>query len=210
MIISPLSRYRLSLVPVLIVFAAGLLVRLIDVVRLKQVGRAVAICCLVLASIIFQRWVLPLPEDAKNGETQFLDYWASARSYAAEKRYEEAAEEMGRLLTLTGAGGRRSGWIEQCEADYVTYRVHALIARGALEEAKAILDRGTSAWIGAFQARGFGSVYPLLNFGALYIRFDDPATAGYLLRRMLQLSPNDADADRARRLLASIAETGDE
>src|SRR6185295_11427146 len=37
MIISPLSRYRLSLVPVLIVFAAGLLVRLIDVVRLKQV-----------------------------------------------------------------------------------------------------------------------------------------------------------------------------
>ena len=210
MIISPLSRYRLSLVPALIIFAAGMLVQAIDAVRLRNAGRAVAICGLVLASIVFQRWVLLLPEGAQTGETQFLDYWASARTYAAQKRYEEASEEMGLLLTLLGDGTRRSSWIEQCEADYVTYRVHALIARGALGEAKAMLDRGTRAWLDSFQARGFGTVYPLLNFGALYIRLDDPDTAGYLLRRMLQLSPNDADADRARRLLASIAETSDE
>ena len=209
MLISSLSRYRLSLVPVLIMFAAGLLVQTGDAARLRNLGRLTVIFCFVLASVVFQRWVLPLPDGAKHTETYLLDYWASARVYAGEGRYEQAAAEMGRLLSLARGVMQRTALLEQSEADYASYRASALIEQGRLEEARVVVDEGTTALLGAHHERGDGTSYPLLNFAVLYVRLDEPAKAIPLLKRFLEQAPNDPLADRAKRLLTRLEQSAD-
>jgi glycosyltransferase involved in cell wall biosynthesis/4-amino-4-deoxy-L-arabinose transferase-like glycosyltransferase len=208
LVISPLSRYRLALVPVLIIFAAGFLFHLLEAVGQRNMRRTVGLSCLILISVLFQRVIFPLPEGSKHDETFLLDYWASARVYARDREYEAAAEEMGRLVSLAKGHLEPSISLAQHESDYAAYRAAALIEQGRMDTARVVIDQGVSDWLEAYERHGGGPGFPLFNFATLYIRLNENSQAILLLRRFLNLAPDGVLAARARGLLARLEQDG--
>lgn len=201
MVISPLSRYRLALVPILIVYAAGLVVRLTDLYKERRWREALVVGALVLAGIALQRAVVPLDEASKHHETYLLDYWASARVHAADGQFERAAREMGRLVELSVSLSDRSPLTDQHEADHATYVARQLIQEGNTKQALEVIDRGTLGFLRVAGTPGVASYYPIFNFATLYVKLRERHKAIDALKRFIELAPADPLIPRATQLL---------
>lgn len=100
-----LARYRLALVPVLIIYGAFALVRIVDAVRRREWTTALASTALITASAVLSHLVSPIPGLRTDLATahHFLEYFHSAKLYGSKKEYERAAVELARMRRRAAA-----------------------------------------------------------------------------------------------------------
>jgi hypothetical protein len=194
-----LARYRLILVPVLLLYAAVLLVSLSDALRERNAHRVIGTLGLMLAASLVQHVIVPLDERTKD-RVHALDYLGAARVYAEDDQFDRAANEMRRLLDKAQRSPRHIEGMALFETDYRVFLARSLIAQGAWEEAKGQIDLAIAA-----HARIREPVsYPYLNFGALYLKMGESAKAKTFLVRFLELEPEGPLAEKVRRVLARL------
>ena len=199
-----LGRYRLVLVPVLIVYAAVGVATIIDMLRRQQMARAVAALALTLGIAGIQNWLLPIPflrtmpEYSVDGPTYFL----SARIYAADGRFDRAVEELRRLRLQ---GQRYPNFPEQLrsislyEGDYRVAWAVQLLDEGKPEAAREQLVLAEATYADQFHLSR-----PHYNLGILYLRFAELAKTRAFFERFLEVEPDGTRADSVRQLLAGL------
>ncbi len=200
MVLSPISRYRLALVPLLIVYGAVALIRLAVAVRECRFRPAAGILGLIIGCALFQHMVLRLPESAYRVYPP--DYFAGARAYAESNQFNRAAVEMARLRERLPqypqfASARSDASL--LEGDYRTQRARQLLAEGKQTEA-----RQQTALAEAAYGQHPNLSYPNYNLGLLYLRLGEAEKARGCLERFLTLEPSGGRADRVRSLLATL------
>ncbi|MFH1575236.1 MAG: hypothetical protein ABIG68_14735, partial [Acidobacteriota bacterium] len=196
------GRYRLTLVPVLILFAAPFLVRLYRVVRERNRRTLAGLAALLFGALLAQHLSLAALGAGWIGPNA-ADYLGSAQIYAASGQYDRAAGEVSRLVDRQrrhGGDGRGLSFYEAHRRLYLG--LHLLRqnlraeARDQLVSAEAALDSGSEP-----------SAYLLYQIGLAYLDLPDTEQAIRLLRRSLAVEPGGAVADEVRRILLQIAGT---
>src|SRR6185295_4781853 len=94
-----LARYRLALVPVLIIYGAVALVHLVDAARLRQRTAALGDAALIAAAWILAYFISPIPSLRTDFGTAHhaLEYFNSTKLYGSRREYERAATELVRM-----------------------------------------------------------------------------------------------------------------
>jgi 4-amino-4-deoxy-L-arabinose transferase-like glycosyltransferase len=195
-----LARYRLVLVPPLMIYGATGLVSLVDAIRTKQRGMAKVYLGLVLILAVIQHVVLPFPgmREAPDYVIHSYDYFNAAEIYAADSRPDQAVTEMERLQERAGQHPGFAAVGAEARLREGNYRVQwakRLIVEGRREEATRQAGAAQAAY------RPLGLSDPQLALGHLYLDLEDPATARRLLQRFLELEPEGSRADEVRRTL---------
>jgi hypothetical protein len=194
-----LARYRLVLVPVLLLYAAVLLVSLSDALRERNAHRVIGTLGLMLAASLVQHVIVPLDERTKD-RVHTPDYLGAARVYAEDNQFDRAANEMRRLLDKAQRSPRHVESMPLFETDYRVFLARSLIAQDEWEEAKGQIDLAIAAHTRAREPVS----YPYLNFGALYLKMGESAKAKTFLVRFLELEPEGPLAEKVRRVLARL------
>ena len=202
------ERYRLTLVPVLTLYAAAFLVWLVDALRKKQAARALVGLGLVLGITLTQQVALPLLKKSMGygkGYGWGRQFLAAAKVYESEGQLDRAVAEMVRLRERARHNARIAN-IEpiaaSLEGEYRTKWVKQLLEQGRWNEAKRELQLAEAAY--AEQPAQPGPQY---NLALLYISLGEPTKAKALLRRFLELEPDGPKAERARRLLIELGDS---
>jgi len=194
------ERYRLTLVPVLLLYAAAALVWLFEAFREKRLARASGGLGLILGLAVIQQAWLPLHDSAEYEPG--TGYFHAGQVYAAEGRFDRAAAEMMRLGEVVGQGPR-SGTIGSLalvmEGDYRALWAKELIEQGRREEARQQVEQAATAY-----SRTAEVSYPYYNIGLLYLKLDESAKARAAFDRFLTLEPEGPRADQVRRLLLKL------
>ena len=203
-VISAVSRYRLALVPFLIIYSAALVSYLVEKFRATE-WRAIAVrvAVLLVPAVILQRAVLTLPDSAKDYAYR-PDYVAAARTYAELKQYDRAAAEMRTLIAKNDAMHGHRPIPNYLLADYRLFQAHGFLQRGLRAEAREALAQAVATFTEPVKESEAALSYPLFNFGLLYLKLDEPAQARQVLQRFLELDPTNPLADKARSLLSRL------
>jgi hypothetical protein len=198
------GRYRLVLVPVLIVYGAAGVLRVADAIRARQLATASACVGLILALAVLQQAVIPI-RSVRNRDMYAVhrpEYTLSAEIYASEGKLERAVAEIERLqmkakenanfsdllaATYIYEGNFRAAWAQQ------------LLKEGKREDARRQTDLAGAAY--AHHAR---LSYPYGSLGLLYLALNEPATAKAYFQRFLELEPDGPRADAVRRALSKL------
>lgn len=196
MLTSPIARYRLVLVPVLILYAAVVVIRFAVTIRHQEGRQAIGLLGLIVGCVLFQQFVLRLPQGVYS-----LDYLAAARAYAEERQFDRAAAEMGRLLEKVRQGSQHPTDVPLFETDYHLLLARHLLQQGNREETKHQAGKGAAAYA-RYRQHGGEAAYPYFNLGLLYRRFDEPAKARDFFERFLILEPEGPRAEQVRRILS--------
>jgi len=193
MITIVLARFRLALVPVLILGAAFFLVELLSTLRRRQFSRAVALVTLVLALSLFQQLLAPVTPGRSHIRAQ--EYILAAQAYEQEKRYELALLELARLRENLGQatpqvfeGHLRIKWA----AD--------LLLHGNREAARRQVQLAQKVYTEAGDDTGTA----LYNSGIIYIMLGEPDKATEFFEEYLNRHPHGPKAHEIRDLLASL------
>ncbi len=201
-----LGRYRLSLVAVLVVYAAAGAVRAFDALHARQVGPAVVFVGLVAAAAAIQQFVAPIPrlrEDPGMGFIYAPEYHVAASIYTKEGRWDRAVDEMTRLRLRidrhqVSAGYRQAAATAAVvEGDY-----RAGWARHLLEQQRPDEARRQVEEVERLYARRPEDSRMHYNLGVLYSKLGDLPRARARFERFLALEPHGDRADRVRALLA--------
>ena len=93
------ARYRLTIVPVLIIYGAAGLIWMWEVIRARRVGGGVTYVCLLLGFVTLQQLVLPIPTLRENPSFVIYpsEYLVAADIYARDGRLDLAVREVERL-----------------------------------------------------------------------------------------------------------------
>ena len=205
MITMIMGRLRLVLVPLLIVYAAVLLVRLFQAARNRQTAKVMTYLGLLLGIAVVQHILIPFHElrDVPYYALHHSDYYISARIYASEGRPDRAVAELERLQakarqrpgfarqvyeTTLYEGGYRSQWAEQ------------LIKEGKREDARLQAELAQAAY-----ANHLTQSAPYFTLGSLYLKLGEPAKARAFFERFLELEPDGPEAETVRRILSGQA-----
>jgi len=206
LIIAAVSRYRLTFVPFLIIYAAGLIAHLLEKVRAHDwQAAAVRATAFIVAAVILQRAVLTLPDTAKD-YTYLPDYLAAARTYAERKQYARAADEIRSLIAKNQALPTPRQIPSFVLTDYQLFQAHEFLQRGQEVEARQALEKAVETFAEPVQESEAPMSYPLFNFALLYIKLDEPAQARQALDRFIRLDPANPLAGKAKKLLAQLGE----
>ncbi len=194
-----MSRYRLALVPFLILYSAAILVRLAAVAREKNLTQALGIIGVICVLAFFQRAFVPLPEIIKG--VYPVDYAASAEAYARDKRFDLAVGEMDRLVSRPKERISKDVLIEGFvfEGDYRTQWATQLLREGKREEAKKQVELAETAY-----RRSPDRSIPYYNLGLLYAVLGEPTKAKGYLEQFLDKAPRHPLADHARSVLSRL------
>jgi 4-amino-4-deoxy-L-arabinose transferase-like glycosyltransferase len=193
------ERYRLVLVPAILLYASVALIRLFETVRERHIAQALRGLGLILGVAIVQHvWVPSIPLDMYQPGGTHL--WA-ARVYLSENRFEKALGELDRLAEE----------VKQYPGLAVLANDASLLEGDSRARwAQHLLGQGKrdEAWQQVTQAeRAFAShlnlSVPCYNLGVLYLRLGEPAKAKMYFDRFLTLEPDGARANLVRRLLVS-------
>lgn len=205
LVFSALSRYRLTLAPYLVLYAAGLIVYLTEKIRAAE-RRAVGwALMLVIVSIIVQHSLLRLPNSLRNYAFT-ADYLAAARAYAEQKRYDRATAEMAKLIDKMQESSERSTIPAYILADYQLFQAQGLLQRGLRAEARDALQQAVGTFSHSGQESTMAATYPWFNFGLLYLKLDEPAKAREALQKFVELDPTHPLVGRARNLLSRVGD----
>jgi hypothetical protein len=102
-----LGRYRLVLVPVLIIYGAAALAMLANAISQSKLPTAIAGSALIAGCAVLQHVILPLP--TVRTDPGIMVYWPeylfSASLYGSQKQYEQAVMEVMRLHAKSTDGG---------------------------------------------------------------------------------------------------------
>ncbi len=201
-----IGRYRLVLVPVLIVYGAGGLVWLGKTAQKKKMLHGIAYCGLIAALAVVQQFLLPVREVRDEPISAAihggLEYQFSATIYASDGLLERALLELDRLKAKAEQNPNFapiSAEASRMRGDCYAIWAQQLLNRGNQDEARRQ----------ARQARAEYSAYlhlsiPNYNLGVLYFRLKEAEEAKFFLHRFLELEPEGQRADVARRLRSKL------
>ncbi len=185
------ARYRLVVVPLLAVYAAGGLVAAIDALRSSRRARAAAYGAAILVLFLVQHVAAPIRtlRDRPYVGIHVPEYTASAMVYASESRYDRALDELARLRKEIG--GRPSYAdealsVDWLEADYRAAWGRDLLAAGRGDEARRLF-------------RSAADGYERLGLAA--ISSGDGGQAREFFEKLLAVEPDGPRAAEARRHL---------
>ncbi len=191
------ERYRLILVPVILLYAAAALVRLFGLLREKRIARALCGLGLILGIAVAQYlWVPPVQPEAYHRGEYYL--WA-ARVYLAESRFDRALEELERLAKRAQHHPGLAGFLAEAsllEGDSRAGWAQHLLDQGRRDEARDhVEERAEAAYASQLHLGA-----PWYNLGLLYLRLNETAKAWTLLDHFLTLEPEGPRAENVRRL----------
>ncbi len=198
-----IERFRLTLVPVLLLYAAAGILWLFDASREKRFVRLAGGIGLILGVALIQHVWIPLrgPE----GNAAGTGYFPAARVYAAEGRFDRSVAEMVRLRERAGPYPQNAMMVSDAqflEGEYRALWSEQLIKQGRGEEARQQVERAEAAY-----ASHLHLALPHYNLGVLYLTLGEPAKARTFLDRFLALEPEGPRAESVRRLLAGLKDS---
>jgi hypothetical protein len=198
------GRYRLTIVPVLIIYGAAGLVWLWEALRARRAGEAITYVTLVAGLVVLQQLVLPIQvlRDNPAFVVHPQDYLLAAHIYEHEGRPDLAVREVERLEVKAGERPSFAALARQAAlytSDYRTVWANQLVAEGKPDEARQQLAK-----VEATYAVNPELTYPSFNLGVLYLKLGDPAKARPYLERFLERQSTGAQAETARRLLSDM------
>ena len=198
-----LERFRLTLVPVLLLYAAVGLVRLFDDFREKRfVGLSGGVGLILGVAAIQHFWI---PLRGSEGYGPGTGYFPAARVYAAEGRFDRASAEMVRLRGMAGADPQTAGMVSDAtflEGEYRGLWAEHLLGQGKRAEARQQVERAEAAY-----ASHLHLASPCYNLGVLYLRLNEAGKAKTFLDRFLTLEPEGPRAAQVRHLLAELKDS---
>jgi tetratricopeptide (TPR) repeat protein len=200
-----LARFRLVLVPVLIIYAAAGLVAFGDAVRARRGSDGATYLALWAGVALTQHFVLPIPALREQHAIAIHrpEYLLAADIYARQGRPDRALAEIERLEARAAARPSFAELAREAalyDGDYRTQWALQLASDGRLAEARHQVER-VEATYQAYPELA----YPLYNLGFLHLTLGDTVKARAYFERFLAREPTGARADRARRELAAPA-----
>lgn len=201
-----LARYRLVLVPVLIIYGAAALVGFFDDIRSRKWVKCSTFLALVLGCSVLQQSVAPvLALRANTFHTLYSpQYHIAARIYASEGQFDRAVSEIVRLREKAKqAPGAESP--EQASNNAL------LEAKFRVQWANQLFDQGKPEQ-GRQQAELAQAVYAdhlRVSYPPDVVRdvpfiLDDPGHARAFFQFLLRLKPDGPEAEAVRRLLTNL------
>lgn len=188
------ARYRLVLVPPLLLYAGAFVVTTIRSVRDRRIWRATIAMALVAAFAVLQHLILPVTPTSQYARPQ--EYLLAAGLYEQRSEWDRAAGEMERLLRAIDPAGGLGVQIPRYEGFRRLYTGLSLLQRGRTQEAQRELEAAVTV--------APGLAMPHYFLGLLYLKDGgNPAAGRAHLERFLELEPVGSWADRARTLLGS-------
>ncbi len=199
-----LARYRLAIVPVVILYGGAGILRFIQTARARQVGPAIGYVGLVLGIAVLQHRVLPIPElrEGTGLSIRAQEYVFSAEIYASDGRPDRAAMEMERLRLATDTDlktAELAAFASLVEGDYRAVWALQLLEQGKRGEATREAQRAEMLFL-----RHRDISLTQYRLGVFYFHLSDAARAGVFLRQFLELEPQGPRADEVRRLLSRL------
>jgi len=199
-----LARFRLALVPVLIVCAAAGLVWCWDAARTPRAGRVAAYAALVIGSAAAQHLAAPIPalRDMPDLAVYPPEYLLAAHIYAHDGQFDRALAQIARLQARAA---ERPAFADLARAAALSEtELRTLWAGRLLAAGRRDLAIEQAAKAAAALPSPPGSASPLYDLGALFARLGEPGRARAHLQRFLAAEPAGPRADRARRALADL------
>ncbi len=193
------SRYRLSLVPWLMVLAALALYRIESAFRGGAVAPALRAATGILAGLLLVFGPLRLPQVASlPPRTQ--EPLMVAQIWEQRGEPGRALTEISNLRQRFAADGREEPpLLASLSGDYRVRYAHRLLDAGRTEEARHQAGLAEGEYASVAEAR------PLFNLGVLWARLGDAPRARVHLSQFLTLAPEDAMAAQARALLVRLS-----
>ena len=198
------ARYRLTIVPVLLIYGAAGLVWMWQVIRARRTGDAVTYVSLLAGLVALQHYVVPIRtlRDSPAFVIHPQDYLIAAHIYASDGRPDLAVREVERLEAKAVKRPSFAGLARQAAlytSDYRTQWANELAAQGKTDEARDQVARMEATYANHPELS-----YPSYNLGRLYLKLDDPTKARAHFERFLERQPVGAQADSVRRILADM------
>lgn len=181
------ARFRLSLLPVLILGAAFFVVEVSSMMAQKKAARAFAFLSIAAVVSMVQQFLVPLPP--REGFPRATEYLQSSQVYASEGRLVEAIAEMTRLRRQTTRLPPEGSLVL---GDYYVQRVSELLKSGDQKAALRNLQLAQSAYEEVAHLR---LSYPLYNLGLMYSKLGKREKAKEFLRRSSELESEAAESD---------------
>ena len=186
------ARYRLALVPPLLVFGAAFLVWLLDELRARRLRRVVIGAGLAALLALVQHGLAPLVPRGDYARPQ--EYLMAAAIYEGRREWSRAAGEMEHLVARVGDHRVLARSLPTFQALLGHYRGLGLLEAAQPAAAERELLRAV-----ATDPRLPG---PHFALGEMYMtQRADAVKARHHLERFLELAPRSPQADRARQLL---------
>ena len=200
MITVVLARFRLSLLPPLILGAAYCVTRVLSAARERKAARAVAVLAVAVGASLLQQWV-----SSRTPPQRYLrlaEYHLAAQVYASHQRYAAAVGEMARFRRIArGVPGREpeARLAAATEGDLRTLWVQELLQLGRRAAARRQIERAEQAY-----AEVPRLAYPFYNLGLIHSQLGDHRKARRFWSRFLELAPAGPKSEEVRRRLSQL------
>ena len=199
-----LGRYRLVLVPVLIVYGAAGVVRIVHAIQAREIGKASTCVGLILAMAVLQHVVIHIrdPKTEDMAGIYRAEYLYASQIYASEGNLKRAVAEIEQLQMIAKDNPGFPNLALQThlfEGNFRALWAHQLLQGGDREAARRQTDLAAAAY--AHQPH-LG--YPHSNLGMLYLALNERATARAYFLRYLELEPVGTRADTVRQALSTL------
>ena len=193
MVTFTIARFRLSLVPVLILGASFAVVYLISAINTRRFARFMAAAATVAITTLAQQFVITLSHDV----SRTTDNLCAAIVYTLEGDFARAAAEFASVHKR--AGGELPVWVLRKKAQmHLQWSVN-LLAQGKRDAAMQQLQLGENLY-----ARIPGLTTPLYNLGLLSANLGKKQKAAKYFCLFLDLGLHGPKSDTARRFLATV------
>ncbi len=196
-----LGRYRLTLVPVLVIYGAAGLWSLVQGIQGRQTAKSLGCLGLILGLALVQHLLLPIQEvrDMPQIALHHAEYSVSAHAYAAEGRLDRAVAEMERLQAKARKRPSFAEFVRENSLYEGSYRLlwaTELVREGRVEEARKQVE--------LVEAATHDQPRLHRNLGIFYLGLGDVERARANFQQYLQVEPEGSRADAVRDLLDRI------
>lgn len=196
-----LARYRLVVVPVLIVYGAAGLVWLFEALRKRETAKTMTFLGLLVGLAVVQHLLLPFwhLRDIPYYTLHHSDYFFAAQIYASEARPDRAVAELERLQARVR---QRPGFARVAyettlyEGNYRAQWAGQLIEKGEIEKARQQAELAQEAF-----AQHLTLSDPYFTLGNLYLKLGEPVKARAFFERFLEREPAGPRAETVRHIL---------
>ena len=196
-----LSRFRLGLVPVLILGAAFFLTRVVDLSRDRRWGQIVVMWTMVFAVAILQfAWASRYDPSINPGKYWELpDYRVAAWIYSLHGRFDLATGELARFRDKTRHSTSEIEAFSIASAEQGDY--HIMWARQLVEQEKDNEARQQIRLAEQVYSEQTLLDYYFYNLGTMYLKLGDHEKGRTFLKQFVELEPEGPQSEKARLLL---------
>jgi hypothetical protein len=195
------ARFRLSLVPVLLLGASYVLVHAWEHYRATRLWHLAAITGGVMAITAVQQWVMPIV--GPSHDLRLAEYLHAAEAYSVEGRYALAVDEVARFRIRAASSAAHALQVDVAsalESDYQLQWAEALLALNDAAAARTHLLAAEKAF-----ARQTSFADLPYSLAVIYLQLGESDHAASLFRQFLARAPNDPLAEDARYKLKELS-----